>query len=163
MEKSLKLNDVAKETLVVLNNFEKELFVKIPNSFMNFLKELSLNSKKNYKIDKTKSLEKQKISEETKDLVSYIYYNYIAKEDEKKNILKTWDKNEIEYIKQLHEKYNYDDLFKRNYGFNNTKSNKNLKIKKEIISDNNQIVEYKENNIINRFKKFLSKLFNKKN
>lgn len=149
MNGKFELNDIANETLVVIEHFEFNLIKQIPQRIINYLKELAIESKKNYKIDKNKSLANQDISEQSKDLISYIYYSYIANEEEKKEILKKWDKNEIEYIKELNKKYNYDELFnKKKYIVQN-------------VSSSTEIAEYKEN-VFTKIKKMIFKIFGKK-
>ena len=149
MNGNFELNDIANETLVVIEHFEFNLIKQIPQRIINYLKELAIESKKNYKIDENKSLANQDISEQSKDLISYIYYSYIANEEEKKEILKKWDKNEIEYIKELNKKYNYDELFnKKKYIVQN-------------VSSSTEIAEYKEN-VFTKIKKMIFKIFGKK-
>ena len=149
MNGKFELNDIANETLVVIEHFEFNLIKQIPQKIINYLKELAIESKKNYEIDKNKSLANQDISEQSKDLISYIYYNYIANEEEKKEILKKWDKNEIQYIKELNKKYNYDELFnKKKYIVQN-------------VSSSTEIAEYKEN-VFTKIKKMIIKIFGKK-
>ena len=149
MKGNFELNNIANETLVVIEHFEFNLIKQIPQRVINYLKELAIQSKKKYKIDVNKSLTNQDISEQSKDLISYIYYNYIANEEEKKEILKKWDKNEIEYIKGLNKKYNYDKLFN------------NKKYIVQNVSNNTEIAEYKEN-VFTKIKNKIFKIFGKK-
>ncbi len=149
MKGKYELNDIANETLVVLNHFELKLINQIPQRVINYLKELAIKSKKKYKIDENKSLANQNISEQSKDLISYIYYKYIADEEKKKEILKKWDKNEIEYIKELNKKYNYDQLFnKKKYIAQNVSSGTEIAIQKE--------------NVFTKIKNKIFKIFGKK-
>lgn len=114
------MNDVAKETLNVLDHFDSNLIEKIPIKFLDYLNELSLGSNRDVNIDLEKKLIEQDISEESKDLIALIYYSYIANEEEKKQILKLWNENEKKYVKELEEKYNPDNIFKdRNRNINN--------------------------------------------
>lgn len=114
------MNDVAKETLTVLDYFDSNLIEKIPIKFLNYLNELSLGSNRDVHIDLEKKLIEQDISEESKDLIALIYYSYIADEEEKKQILKLWNENEKKYVKELEKKYNPDNIFKdRNRNINN--------------------------------------------
>ena len=152
MEKNIKINDIAKETLTVLDNFEPSLLMKVPERIINYLKELAEESKKTFQIDSSKKLANQKISEGTKDLISYIYYKYIASEEEKQKILKTWDKNEIAYIKKLQEKYNYDNLLKANTKYNMIQN------PTPINNTNSEMIEYKQSVFV-RFKNFIKGLF----
>lgn len=79
-----KEEDVVKETLYILNYFNSNFVAKIPNNFLEELKKIAKTSKINVNIHKSKKLEEQKISEDCKDLISLIYYNYVASKEEKK-------------------------------------------------------------------------------
>ena len=54
------------------------------------------------------------ISEECKDLISLMYYSYIADGTEKKEIGKIWRQNEELYQNKLKEKFDYDNMLKNN-------------------------------------------------
>ena len=62
-----------------------------------------MNSDKTVIIDKNKSLKDQKILSETKDLISILYYQYIATEEEKKELIKIWKHNDVLYQKRISE------------------------------------------------------------
>ena len=71
----LEMSDVARETIDVINYFNPNFIAKISSTFLNGLKEIAKSSTKITQIDKTKKLKEQNISEESKDLISLIYYN----------------------------------------------------------------------------------------
>lgn len=110
---------VFKEVITILSYFKEDLIMKIPSKVFKKLRELAGDSEGEIYIDPEKSIEEQNISEESKDIISLIYYIYIAKEDEKNEILKLWNDNENKYQEILKEKYNTENLFK-----NKTKENK---------------------------------------
>ena len=99
--------DVAKETIYVLKYFNPNFVSKIPSKVLNELKELAQQSNIIVNIDISKKLKEQDILEGTKNLISLIYYDYVASEDEKKRIKQTWDQNE-----NLNEIKIKDKLFK---------------------------------------------------
>lgn len=109
----LEISDVAKETITVLNYFNTEFVSKIPSNVLEGLKEVANKSSLTFNIKQNKKLAEQKISEETKDLISLIYYSYIATEEQKKELKKTWNENELLYQEELRKKYNTDNIFKR--------------------------------------------------
>lgn len=122
MEIVQNISDISKETLTFLAFFDKKMIEKIPMYIITKLCEEAADSKQNFYIDVNKSFDDQVISEKSKDLISLIYYDYIAEEEEKKEILKQWNLNE--------EKYNYNNIF------TNKKSNncvKLIEVKKDTI------------------------------
>lgn len=111
METIQDISDISKETLTFLAFFDNKMIEKIPVHTIKKLCEEAADSKLDFYIDVNKSFKEQEISEKSKDLLSLIYYDYIAEEDEKKEILKQWNLNETNYQNALNEKYNYDNIF----------------------------------------------------
>ena len=136
------MNDIANEVVSVLNYMEQDLVKKIPIKFLDFLKNLAKDSNKKINIDLNKSLLEQNISEESKDLIGLIYYNYLIDENEKRQILKIWSNNEREYQKNLENKYNLDNIFKINLE-NENNSELPVVIKKEKLID--KIIKFIKN------------------
>lgn len=104
--------DVALETLEVLKYFNTEFTSKISESFLNSLKELAKKSKLEVKIDANKKLINQNISEETKDIISLIQYNYFADDKEKNEIAKIWKENDEKFQEESNEIYDIEKVFK---------------------------------------------------
>ena len=144
MEKVQNISDISKETLTFLAFFESEMIEKIPGYVIAKLCEEAADSRLEFYIDKEKSFEKQEISEEAKALISHIYYDYIAEEEEKHEILKQWNINEEEYQKSQREKYRYDNLFQ------NETSNFCM-----------ELAVVKEETIFKKIKRFFKNLLNK--
>ena len=140
------INDVAKETLDVLEHFNNEFVSKIPRNVIKQLEELATDSDEKAIIDKSKKLNEQAISEECKSLISMIYYNYFANEEEKKEILNIWNENERLYQEELNQKYKIDNLFK------NQKQNNDIQ--------ENLILTKKNKNIFHKIWSFIEKMFN---
>lgn len=111
MENIQNISDISKETLTFLAFFDNKLIEKIPTHIISKLCEEAADSKLDFYIDTAKSFQEQNISAKSKDLISLIYYDYIAEEDEKKEILNQWNLNEKNYQKLQKEKYNYANLF----------------------------------------------------
>lgn len=140
------INDVSKEVLTILSYFDNRLLQKIPFNVLNKLKELAADSKLDFYINIEKDLEKQEISEESKDLISLIYYIYIADKTEKNNLLKLWKENENKYQDILREKYSIDSILE---------NRKKLELSEEKSTNKSvDIVEYKES----IFKKIINKI-----
>lgn len=111
MESIKNISDISKEVLTFLAFFDNAMIEKIPAHTIAKLCEFAADSNLDFYIDITKGFEEQEISEKSKDLISYIYYDYIAEESEKQDILKQWDLNEKNYQTVQKEKYTYDNLF----------------------------------------------------
>lgn len=147
--KQLEINNIAKETVEILKYFDSNFVSKIPNNFLNLLRELAEESNIIVKINKDKKLKEQEISEECKNLISLIYYSYIATEEQKIELKKIWNQNEELYQNKIREKYNPDDIFKKNNENNIIPETSNLPA---IIEKENFIKK-----IVNFFKKIFMK------
>ncbi len=135
MENTQTISDISKETLTFLAYFNNEMINKIPNSVIIKLCEYASDSTLEFFIDPNKNFENQKISEESKDLISLIYYNYIADEVEKKEIENRWNENDKNFEIQQKKIYNSDNLFENSSNIN-----------KEYTQScqENSMIEYKE-------------------
>lgn len=111
MDKVQNISDISKETLTYLAFFDNEMIEKIPGYVISKLCKEAADSKLNFYINPNKKFEEQELSEKSKDLISLIYYEYIANKDEKKEILNKWNLNEEEYQNLQNEKYTYENLF----------------------------------------------------
>lgn len=146
MENVQNISDISKETLTFLSYFNNKLIEKIPSYIIVKLCEEAADSKLDFYVDINKSFEEQSISEKSKDLISLIYYEYIADEVEKKEILEQWNLNEINSQKEQSEKYNIDKIFPK-------------KQKKILIENTNLPIEVKEETFVNKIVKFIKALF----
>ena len=105
------------EVIDVLKHSEIEVTQKIPKKFIEFL---TKNSDRDYipNIDYSKENWENSIEEDAKVLIALIYRDYIMGEEEKKEVVKEAQKQEQE----IREKYNPDNLFKKNSKIENEKS-----------------------------------------
>ena len=145
------INNIAKETVEILNYFDSSFVSKISVDFLSLLKELARKSSITVTIDKNKKLEEQAISEECKNLIALIYRDYIADEEEKRKIEKIWNENELIYQQKIAEKYNIENIFKKKNQVND-----------QILSDESMaLIKYKKDSfctkILKRIKSFLRK------
>lgn len=117
----------------ILNLLEDDYRERVPKKVRDFFKEEKI---KDYhpEIDIEKPLIEQNLKRETMVLLAILNLNYWCEnEEEKQRFLNELDKNEEEK-KELEEKYNPDNLFKK---------------KQDESTENNlQIVEYKKPNFI---------------
>jgi len=118
---------------------------KLPKEFVDFIKKQS-DEQYNINIDTNKSLLEQNFSKKTKDLIAVIKYNYWSTDEEKKQLKQMFCKNENNYQKELAEKYNPNDIFKK-------RKTKIEMPQEEVIEKDVQMVVYKENIFIRFFNK----------
>ena len=100
------------ETLHYLKGIKQSDIDKIPNKFMDFLKN---NKSENYKcnFDYTKPLSELELMVESKGLIAMICLNYWCEtEKQKNNFKKHISENEAKYQEELMEKYNPHNIFK---------------------------------------------------
>ena len=107
----IQVQDIAKETVEILKYTDSNFTSKISKKVLDFLQEVSEKSDITVNIDVNKKLSEQDISEQCKDLISLLYYNYCANETEKKEILKIWKENDNLYQRDLEEEYNVEKIF----------------------------------------------------
>ena len=117
------------------------------SKFKEFLKKNSLS---NYKpnFDYSLGLDKIELKHTTKLLLAMIYRNYICSKEERLEYDKILYQNEETYQKYLREKYNPDDILKKQESITVELSENNTNI---------QLVEYKETSFM-KFKNFVFKI-----
>ena len=135
-----------KEVYDILKNTEEDLLSKIPNSFMNFIKN-NMNVDYKTSINSNETIDKQHLLKETEAILSLIYRSYWATDEEKNEFAK---KDNLELIKeeeQKKEQYQGKDIYKV------FEERKNLNT---ITVDNNLMVIENESFIKRIFIKFLN-------
>lgn len=151
MESNLIYSNVATELLEIFKYLEKTVKDKIPNSLERQLFELR-NENYVFKMDKTKSLNEQKILPETRQMLSMIYLKYCCSEEEVAEILNEKKKKDLEIENMKREKYNVDNIFNS--------------VEKKEEATNMEMVVYNEKNsiyqkIIHKIKSFFEKIVRK--
>lgn len=131
----------------LLRYFPKQYIKKLPNKLIEFI---NRNSSKEYEIDidYKVGLDKQKLSKKTYDLLSVLKYNYWSTEEEKEQIRKKLNQNEIAFQEELRKKYNPDNTYK----------NKQEQIE---LENTNLPVEIKKETIFKKLISSIKGLFNK--
>ena len=135
-----------KEVYDILENTEEDLLSKIPNSFMNFIKN-NMNVDYKTSINLNETIDKQHLLKETEAILYLIYRSYWATDEEKNEFAK---KDNLELIKeeeQKKEQYQGKDIYKV------FEERKNLNT---ITVDNNLMVIENESFIKRIFRKFLN-------
>ena len=146
---SVEYSEAIVEILEILENSDNTIYNKIPNKLIEFWES---NKSATYKpnLNHNKPLNEMKLKQKTKDIITMIYLNYLCDENERENIIDILKKNEENYQLMLREKYNPDNIFK--------KQEKQKTIETEKHMKNVAIVKYKESifsKIIKSIKKFL--------
>ena len=138
---------IACETLCILEHCDKSFVNRIPIKILNKLKSIKSNSSiTNIKIYKNRKIEEQDISEDTKNFIALLYYNYVANVEERKDSLNIWIKND---------NINNGNINNTNL-FETKKKLKESKKIEDIVNSNTEMIVYKEN----IFKKILIKIKN---
>lgn len=134
---------------LILSQLDEETKKRIPQKMQKFIHENKLT---NYTsgIDINVPLEKQVLHKDTKAFLAMLYLNYLCVDQEEKNAFKAQlNQNEINYQKELEEKYSIDNIFKKT---------KEKVVEEQTEEENVQetaMVEYKESII----RKILNKIF----
>ena len=141
--------EAAVEVLDILNHTRKEDVDKIPQSFIEFLINIS---NKNYKVDFNHEypISSFNLRQQTKELLGFIYITWWSTNEERnkyKKLIQEQNEQKEEIKEKAKEEYNPDDIFK------------NRKQKNEIAQNEDtwSIVEYKKQNI---FKRIFNKILN---
>lgn len=136
------------ETLDILDHTKKEDVDKISTRFLNFLKE---NASKTYVscIDFSKPLKEMNLNQKTIGILSVINKKFWCNDDERTKFEMKLKQNESEYKNELREKYNPDNLFKKNT------------INYSDVSSNQEsaLIEVKELNILQKLLDKIKHLF----
>lgn len=135
------------EVLSILEYLPQREVAKIPNKFKEFLKK---NSFFDYKpnFDYSLGLDKIELKHKTKLLLAMIYRNYICSKEERLEYDKILYQNEETYQKYLREKYNPDDILKKQ---------ESITVELAENNTNIQLIEYKETSFM-KFKNFVFKI-----
>ena len=100
------------EAVDVINNSGKEIINKIPKKVYNFLKN---NMDKDYivNIDYSQKDWNKQLRNYTNEILAILYIYYITSNDERKRIIEEKYEEEVLRQKNLKEKYNTDNMFKK--------------------------------------------------
>ena len=133
----------------ILKYIPTEDFKKIP---IELIEKIRTNANKEYKFEYNphESLENQGILQDTKSMISMLYREYWATEEEKNNIKIREQKQLLLNDLYARKKYNPDNLFK----------NKEEKYEEETTIENYQLL-VKHNSLLERIIKMFKNLFKK--
>ena len=134
------------EVFEVLKYMDRNIVMKIP---LDIIELFSQNKNDNYKskIDYNDIFNKNNISKKALNILAWLNINYFSSIEEKQNLIKIYRENDYKEEQKKKEIYNSENIFK--YKENIVKNSK-----KNTITEETSIVEYKEKN-------FLQKIFDK--
>ena len=149
------------EVVELLNALPIDEFNQIPSEEIEFYKE-NMDKDYNFSIDSGVDLSKQNISFEANSIIIDIFQKYFATEEQKEKIEKILEKNSAEEDALKRERYNPDNIFKKEVP-------SNIKVE-ETIENENENVDVEKNeilpinvkeNIFFKIKNFILRIFNK--
>lgn len=124
------------EVNTILKQLEKSSYSKIPKKLLD---EIEKNATVDVSYIKPEiALEDLDLEEETKEMLAVISYQYFCTEDERKSWQKELEENEKKYQEELNEKYNPENLFKKE----ELLQEQNLE--NIQVTSQNSLIEYKE-------------------
>jgi len=139
---------------------EEEFLEKIPSKFKNFISE-NRDTLHSFKFDPEKPIEEQKLTDATKEIISVIYFNCFCTKEEKEQILREERIRVNAKEKELHDKYNPDNIFKNNI-YDNVQNVEELSASEQNgLIDASRLIWYKKIyfkilNFVNRFRRSIS-------
>lgn len=110
---SKEYSEAVTEVLYLLQFLPLNEVKKVPKKLLNFFEEVS-SKNTILKLDPSKEISQMNLSDKTKDILAMLYINYWCTEEEKREYEIILAKNEDQYQKELHERYNIENLFNRN-------------------------------------------------
>lgn len=142
------------EVYSILEKMKPEYIDKIPNKFKTMIIE-EMDKTYKPKIDINIPLKEQKITSKALTILAMINLNYWCTNDKHKSeLIELYSKNDKIQEQRLKEKYNSDNIFK--------KREKEETIPESNVSKENAIIEYKEQNLIQRLFEKIKHLFKRK-
>lgn len=120
------IENAAVEVLKLYEEFEPQIREKVPNEFINNLKDVASKDYE-FNYDYEKAFSEQDVLPLTKGFIAYIYVNYICNQTEKEEYMNNYRKHNYELEMQKKEKYNNIDIFY------NVKKVENKKVETEKI------------------------------
>lgn len=146
MEKNLR--NSFKEVYEIIQHTEESVVKRIPEYFINFLRD-NMNNNYSPNMDFNSEKWKEQINDDTKAILALIYRDYIISKDEREKLIQEEIIARNRYEQELRGKYNPDNIFK----------NKHREDKK--IINNTQLIEVKKTTWFQKILKNILKIFGK--
>lgn len=134
----------------ILSFMEVKYVEKVPQKMREMFKNEKLQGYEP-KIDKDLPLDQQNLQRKTLAILTLLNLNYWCEnQEEKQELIKAYSENDRKREKEIREKYNPDNIFKKN---NDVK-----KIEK-VTEDVTSLIEYKEESFIKKLLNKIKRLF----
>ena len=101
-----------KEVREIIKFLPKNEYRKIPKSFIDFIEE-NMNYNYEYMVKHIDDFQNQKMLEETRIMLSIVYRDFLASDEEKKQIIKSEKEELLQDEKIRQEKCNVNDIFEK--------------------------------------------------
>lgn len=121
-----------KEFMEIVKFFPKNEYKKIPKSFIQFIEE-NMDDSYEYTVEHVDDFQNQEMLEETRVLLSIVYRDYLASDEEKEQIIKIENEEYLQEEKIKQEKYDINALFEK-------RASDKIKIQNEVLIEKNLIV-----------------------
>ena len=136
------------EVLEIIKYFPKEEYDKVPKEKIEFYQN-NMDIDYDFYINPEIDLSEQNISLEANAIIINLFRDYFATEEQKVKIKEILDLNQKKEEQEKREKYNPDDIFKKDTETANIETSEN--------NTNTALIEYKES-FFTRFKNFILKI-----
>ena len=142
-------SEAAVEVLDILNYTEKEYVEKIPQSFINFLIDIS-NKSYNVRFNNNEPIIGLNLRKQTKEILGFIYITWWANNEERQKYKKQINTENLKR-EEIIKYYDVSNIFK------NKKEEKLHKVFQNESIVETSITEYKEESL---FRKFINRILN---
>ena len=143
------------EVLEILNHTKKEDVEKISPKFLDFLKSNALADYKPH-LDHSKRIKEMGLNDKTIAILSIIASKYWISDEDREGFENQLKENELKYQKELHEKYNPDNVF------NNEKITDMKNVNQESF-ENISLIKYEEDKWYKKIVNILKRILKNKN
>lgn len=144
------------EVYIILQNTDEEIKNRIPEKFINFIKE-NMDENHNFELYYGKDLTEQNLMVETKQILALIYRDYICSKEERNELLEKEQEKRLKKENENKEKYDINFEIRR--------SKNERKIAKEELYNKNEtkLIELRQEKWYEKIKNKIFKVFRIKN
>lgn len=131
-EKDEIYHKVFKEFREIIKFFPKNEYKKIPKHFIDFIEE-NMDNNHEYKVEHVDDFQNQEMLEETRILLSIVYRDFLASDEEKKQIIESENEELLQEEKISQEKYDVYTIFEK-------RNNNKMKMQNDVLIEKNLVV-----------------------